>query len=160
VPAGSRLKYRSNIAKYARYVFEGLDGGFVERAAKNRDRNLTNIIIAGVSYGQGSSREHAALCPAYLGVKAVIAKSIERIHRQNLINVGIVPLLFVYEEDYDTIEEGDVIELSEIRSHVGQRSHIVTVNATKHTQIPLRHDLSEREAHILLEGGKLNYYAD
>jgi aconitate hydratase len=101
MPAGSRLKFRSNIEKYSSFVFEGLDMSFVQRAVENRERRLANIIIAGASYGQGSSREHAALCPAYLGVKVVVAKSIERIHRQNLINFGIVPLLFGHEDDYD-----------------------------------------------------------
>lgn len=119
-----------------------------------------HIVPAGSSYGQGSSREHAALCPAYLGVKVVVAKSIERIHRQNLINFGIVPLLFAHEGDYDRIEEMDSIEIPEIRSRLPQRSDIVASNNTKHTRIPLRHDLSEREVRILLKGGKLNYYAD
>jgi len=160
MPAGSRLKFRSNIEKYARFVFEGLDETFVQRAMKNRQRKLANIIIAGVSYGQGSSREHAALCPAYLWVKVVVAKSIERIHRQNLINFGIVPLLFQHEGDYDRIEEMDSIEIPEIRSRLAQRSDIVVSNNTKHTRISLRHDLSEREVRILLKGGKLNYYAD
>lgn len=160
VPAGPRLLFRSNIEKYARFVFEGLDEAFAQRAIENRQRKLANIIIAGSSYGQGSSREHAALCPAYLGVKVVVAKSIERIHRQNLINFGIVPLLFAHEGDYDRIEEMDSIEIPEIRSRLAQRSGIVASNNTKHTRIPLRHDLSEREVRILLKGGKLNYYAD
>ena len=133
---------------------EGLDESFVQRAIENKERKLANIIIGGLSYGQGSSREHAALCPAYLGVKVVVAKSIERIHQQNLINVGIVPLLFQHEDDYDSIE------IPEIRSRLAQRSDIVASNNTRHTRIPLRHDLSEREVRILLKGGKLNYYAD
>ena len=141
-------------------TLEGLDENFVQRTMENREKNLANIIIAGVSYGQGSSREHAALCPAYLGVKVVVAKSIERIHRQNLINFGIVPLLFEHESDYDRIAEMDSIEIPEIRSRLAQRSDIVAINNTKHTRIPVRHDLSEREIWILLKGGKLNYYAE
>lgn len=160
VPAGSRLKFRSNIEKYASFVFEGLDENFVQRATENREKKLVNIIIAGGSYGQGSSREHAALCPAYLGVKVVVAKSIERIHRQNLINFGIVPLLFEHEGDYERIAENDSLEIPEIRSQLAQQSHIVAINGTRHAQLRLRHDLSEREVHILLKGGKLNYYAD
>ncbi|MBW1689825.1 MAG: aconitate hydratase [Deltaproteobacteria bacterium] len=159
MPAGSKLKFRSNIEKYASFVFAGLDESFVQRAIDTREKKLANIIIAGESYGQGSSREHAALCPAYLGVKVVVAKSIERIHRQNLINVGIVPLLFEHEGDYDRIEEGDSIEIPEVRSRLAQRSDIVAINSTKHTRISLKHDLSEKEIRILLKGGKLNYYA-
>jgi aconitate hydratase len=159
MPAGSRLKFRSNIEKYANFVFEGLDKAFVQRAIENRERSLANIIIAGASYGQGSSREHAALCPAYLGVKVVAAKSIERIHRQNLINFGIVPLLFEHEGDYDRIEEGDSLEFTELRSQLLGQSYIVAINRTKGAQFHLSHDLSEREAHVLLKGGKLNYYA-
>jgi len=160
VPAGSRLKFRSNIEKYASFVFEGLDKAFVQRAIDNRERKLANIIIAGASYGQGSSREHAALCPAYLGVKLVAAKSIERIHRQNLINVGIVPLIFEHESDYDRIEERDSLEIPELRSQLTRQSYIVAINGTKSSQFRLRHDLSEREVRVLLQGGKLNYYAD
>ena len=159
VPAGPRLLFRSNIEKYSRFVFEGLDEAFVQRALENKEKKIANMIIAGSSYGQGSSREHAALCPAYLGVKVVVAKSIERIHRQNLINFGIVPLLFEHEGDYDRIEEMDSIEIPDIRSRLAQRSDIVASNNTKRTRIPLRHDLSEWEVRILLKGGKLNYYA-
>ena len=93
MPAGARLKYRSNVPKYSSFVFEGVDPTFAQRAAALRDRGIHGIIVGGLSYGQGSSREHAALCPMYLGIKAVIAKSMERIHRANLINFGIVPLI-------------------------------------------------------------------
>jgi aconitate hydratase len=160
VPAGSKLRFRSNIEKYASFVFEGLDENFVQRAIENREKKLANIIIAGVSYGQGSSREHAAICPAYLGVKVVVAKSIERIHRQNLINFGIVPLLFEHESDYDRIEENDSLEIPRLRSQLARQSYIAAINGTKGARFRLRHDLSEREVHILLKGGKLNYYAD
>jgi aconitate hydratase len=158
MPAGPRLKSRSNIEKCASFVFEGLDETFVQRAIRNREKKVANIIIAGSSYGQGSSREHAALCPAYLGVKLVIAKSIERIHRQNLINFGIVPLLFEHGEDYDQIDKNDIIEILEIRSKLIQKSDISAINKIRHTQITLRHDLRDREVQILLKGGKLNYY--
>jgi aconitate hydratase len=158
MPAGSRLKFRSNIEKYAGFVFEGIDETFVKRAIENREREIQNIIVAGLSYGQGSSREHAALCPAYLGVKVVIAKSIERIHRQNLINFGIVPLLFEDEGDYDQIEKNDRIEIPEIRSRLAQKSAIVMINKTRETQISVRSDLSDRDVQIVLKGGKLNCY--
>ena len=158
MPAGPRLKFRSNVEKYASFVFEGLDETFVQRAIWNREQKIANIIIAGSSYGQGSSREHAALCPACLGVKVAIAKSIERIHRQNLINFGIVPLLFEYEQDYNHITTNDTIQIPKIRSKLIQKEGILAINTTKHAQIRLRHDLSERDVQIILKGGKLNYY--
>jgi aconitate hydratase len=160
MPAGSRLKFRSNIDTYASFVFEGVDSSFVQRALKNRQKRLVNIIIAGISYGQGSSREHAALCPSYLGVKVVVAKSIERIHRQNLINFGIVPLLFEHKADYDRIEMNDFLDITELRSQLISQPYIAVENKTKGARFRFYHDLSEREVDVLLKGGKLNYYAD
>ena len=107
MPAGDKLKYRSNIPKYAEFVFLPLDDKFSERAMENKDKGVANIIVGGLSYGQGSSREHAALCPMYLGVKAVIVKSFERIHIANLINAGILPLTFDDENDYELLDQGD-----------------------------------------------------
>ena len=101
IPAGSRMKYRSNVPKYSEFVFEIVDNTFYKRAVEYRDKGKHNIIVGGLSYGQGSSREHAALCPMFLGVKVVIAKSFERIHSANLINFGIIPLTFKTETDYD-----------------------------------------------------------
>ncbi|MFW5960510.1 MAG: aconitate hydratase, partial [Chitinivibrionales bacterium] len=114
MPAGSRLKYRSNIPKYSEFVFERHDPEFYKRAVENRDKGVSNIIVAGESYGQGSSREHAAICPAYLGVGAVIAKSIERIHKANLINFGILPVVFSNREDYEKINQGGGIEITDL----------------------------------------------
>ena len=94
IPAGARMKYRSNIPKYSEFVFENVDASFAKRALALKEAGKHNIIVAGLSYGQGSSREHAAICPMYLGVRAVIAKSLERIHAANLINFGILPLTF------------------------------------------------------------------
>ncbi|HPH48923.1 MAG TPA: aconitate hydratase, partial [Methanothrix sp.] len=105
MPAGSRLKYRSNVPKYSEFVFEPLDNAFSARAIALRDKGRHNIIVAGSSYGQGSSREHAALCPMHLGVKAIIAKSIERIHAANLVNFGIAPFSFVQEADWEKLPE-------------------------------------------------------
>ena len=106
MPAGARLKYRSNVRQYAEFVFEGVD----PTSPRGRRRSATRQAQhhrGGSSYGQGSSREHAALCPMYLGVKAVVAKTIERIHMANLINFGIVPLVFESDADYDRIDQGD-----------------------------------------------------
>ncbi|MGE5708144.1 MAG: aconitase family protein, partial [Bacteroidota bacterium] len=157
MPAGSRLKYRSNVPKYATFVFEGVDPTFPSRAMANKEAAKHNFIIGGLSYGQGSSREHAALCPMYLGVKAVIAKSFERIHAANLINFGILAFTFANEADYDTIDQGDELELPNIRTNVAKNQPIVLVNKTKNREIPLQYAYSERQTGILLAGGLLNY---
>ncbi len=156
MPAGQRLKFRSNIPAYAEYVFEHVDSQFPSRAAELRNVGKHNMIIAGASYGQGSSREHAALCPMYLGVKAVIAVSIERIHMANLFNFGILPLLFVHEEDYGRIDQGDQLELGDIRNRIGEQE-VTLVNLTKDIEIPLKAGYSSRQQQLLLAGGLLNY---
>ena len=157
IPAGARMKYRSNVPRYAEYVFENVDAGFAQRAKAIRDSGRYNLILAGESYGQGSSREHAALCPMYLGVKAVIAKSFERIHIANLINFGIVPFTFQDEADYDKIEAGDQVELPDIRGRLQRGEPVLLVNKTKGITIPLAYNFSPRQRDILLAGGTLNY---
>lgn len=158
MPAGPRLKYRSNIKKYSSFVFEGVDPRFAERAAAARDKGIHNIIVAGLSYGQGSSREHAAMCPMYLGVKAVLAKSMERIHRANLINFGIVPLIFANPADYDTLNPGDRVEIDDIRQQLLSGATRLTVrNATSQTTFEVECDLTDRERKIVAAGGLLNY---
>lgn len=156
MPAGARLKYRSNIPAYARYVFEPVDPEFAGRAEKNREAGLHNFIIAGESYGQGSSREHAAICPMFLGVKAVVAKSFERIHQANLINFGIVPLVFERAADYDKIKAGDRLSLPGIRKAVADGAPPVLRDETAGADIPLKLALSKRQADMLLAGGFLN----
>lgn len=156
MPAGSRLKYRSNVPKYSTFVFEPLDPEFSRRAADLRDKGLHNIIVAGLSYGQGSSREHAAMCPMYLGVKAVVAKSIERIHAANLVNFGILPLYFVRESDYDIIEQGMSMRVPGIRKALESGESEVRAMAGDR-EIPLRLELSRRQREILLAGGLLPY---
>ena len=155
IPAGSRMKYRSNIPKYSEFVFEIVDKDFAKRAAKIRDKGLHNIIIAGTSYGQGSSREHAAICPMYLGVKAVIAKSIERIHKANLVNFGILPLVFADEKDYDSIGQGDNLEMQGARKAIKEGKNLVVGNITKGNSFGVNCNLSEREREIMLSGGVL-----
>lgn len=156
MPAGSRMKYRSNIPKYAEYVFDTLDKKFYRRALKNRKAGKHNIIIAGLSYGQGSSREHAAICPMYLGVKAVIAKSFERIHAANLINFGILPLTFKDEKNYDGIDQGDRLDIPGIRKILEAGGAIIVRNATKGISFEVICSLSRRQRDILLAGGALN----
>jgi aconitate hydratase len=157
MPAGARLKYRSNIPKYSEFVFEGVDSTFASRCFVNKDKKVANIIVGGSSYGQGSSREHAAICPMYLGVKAVVVKSFERIHKTNLINFGILPLTFLKESDYDTIDQNDELELPNIRKAVENSEEIFLVNKTKGTKMPLVLEVSTRQRETLLDGGTLNY---
>ena len=157
MPAGARMKYRSNVPKYAEFVFEHVEPTFSQRAAANRDKGVHNLIVAGESYGQGSSREHAALCPMYLGVKAVIAKSFERIHIANLINFGIVPLTFQNDADYGKIAAGDEVEIPDVRGRLQRGEDLVLVNKTQNVEIPLAYDFSDRQRGILLAGGTLNY---
>lgn len=156
MPAGARLKYRSNVPKYSEFVFEPLDKEFSGRAAILRDKGVHNLIIAGMSYGQGSSREHAALCPMYLGVKAVIAKSIERIHAANLVNFGIVPFYFANESDYDSLEQGAEVVISGIRSALEHGDEVVNAKIGG-KEIKLKTSLSRRQRNILLAGGLLPY---
>lgn len=157
MPAGSRLKYRSNVPKYAEFVFEGVDADFSKRCLKNKERGIHNMITGGWSYGQGSSREHAALCPMYLGVKTVLAKSLERIHTANLINFGILPLTFERDSDYEEIEQGDEIVLRGIRDALKEGAKLRLINKTRNQEISLCYTLTERQISILLAGGLLNF---
>lgn len=117
-----------------------------------------SIIVGGSNYGQGSSREHAALAPLYLGVKAVLVKSFARIHRANLINAGILPLTFVNESDYDNIAQGDQLELADVRKAVeAGKSELIVVNKTNGKEIPVLCELSGRTKDIMLAGGLLDY---
>lgn len=156
MPAGQRLKYRSNVERYSQFVFENEDPDFAVRAAANRDKGLANVIVAGDSYGQGSSREHAALCPMYLGVRAVVAKSIERIHHANLVNFGIIPFVFEQEDDYDRILAGDALHIDDLRAAVGGDGRAVLVDEHSGTEIRIRVDVSDRQRGMLLAGGLLN----
>jgi len=162
MPAGSFLKYRSNVPEYAKYVFNIFNEPgrptFAERAMQVNRSGMHGVIVAGESYGQGSSREHAALCPMYLGVRAVIAKSIERIHKANLVNFGIVPLLFADPADYDTMDEGDELAIAGLLERIASGSQEVRVeNTTKGRTFTCLLTLTRREREILVAGGKLNY---
>jgi len=156
IPAGAQMKYRSNIPRYAEFVFEIVDETFPTRAKRIRDEGRHNIIVAGLSYGQGSSREHAAICPMYLGVKAVIAKSFERIHATNLINFGILPLTFEDEEDYSRIDQGDRLEVARVRTALHDDAPLMVENRTKGLTFRVLHNLSERQQALILAGGALN----
>ena len=153
MPAGARLKFRSNVPEYAKYVFEPCDKSFHDNCMANREKNLANVIVAGESYGQGSSREHAALCPMYLGVKAVVAKSIERIHRANLINFGIIPFTFADAKDYDKIKAGDKIEIKGLKAAI--EGDGTAVLKTAKGSFTVKTSLSDREKRLILCGGLL-----
>ena len=153
MPAGARLKFRSNVPEYAKFVFEPCDAKFHDKCMANVKDGFANVIVAGESYGQGSSREHAALCPMYLGVKAVVAKSIERIHRANLINFGIVPFTFDDPKSYDLLEAGCEISVAGLRAAIeGDGKAEFKVGGKSFTATA---SLSAREKHLLLCGGLL-----
>jgi aconitate hydratase len=156
IPAGARMKYRSNIPKYSEFVFENVDAAFASRAQKIKAAGKQNIIVAGLSYGQGSSREHAAICPMYLGVRAVIAKSFERIHTANLINFGILPLIFRKESDYDKISQGDELEIDNVRGLINEGHDLIVRIKNKGYSFSAKCNLSERQKQIVLAGGALN----
>jgi aconitate hydratase len=159
LPAGRWLKYRSNVPAYSQHTFQGIDPRFVARAEKNKKSAIANIIVAGDGYGAGSSREHAAMCPRYLGVLVIIAKSFERIHASNLINHGIVPLQFMDSRSYGRIQPDDDLEFPWIVTEL-KRSSLVTVRSPeKGYELKVKHGLSRRQVEILIEGGLLNYVA-
>ena len=164
MPAGIHLKHRSNIPEYAKVVFERFNEAgketFAQRAAKVRDAGKHGIIIGRDSYGQGSSREHAAICPMYLGIKVLIAMAIERIHAANLVNFGIVPLTFADKSDYDKIAEGDSIRIPQIREALTAgapvSATVVPASGAAPFEIKLNYNLTDEDIKIILAGGRLN----
>lgn len=153
MPAGSKvLPYRSNVPKISEFCFSVVDETFAARAKAAGK----GFIVGGSNYGQGSSREHAALAPLYLGIKAVIAKSFARIHAANLVNAGILPLIFENPDDYDEIEQGDVLRLDNVRAALGDDRIILHAG---NKDIQLRMELAERQKEVLLAGGLLDYAA-
>lgn len=154
MPAGAKiLPYRSNIPYLSNFCFRQCD----EKFAENCKAEGKGFIIGGANYGQGSSREHAALVPLYLGIKAVIAKSFARIHCANLINAGIMPFTFENPDDYDKVSQGDILELPEIRNAIKSGSKVTLINKTTGEEYALCYDYSERQKAMILEGGLLNY---
>lgn len=154
MPAGATiLPLRSNIPAMAEFVFSHVDPTFAQRAIQKGG----GIIVGGENYGQGSSREHAALAPMYLKVKAVVARSFARIHLNNLINFGILPLIFTEPADYDLCEQGDVCSIEGVRGMITGDLPIIMINKTKNKRIPLMLKATAREKEILIAGGLLNY---
>ncbi|MEG1834863.1 MAG: aconitate hydratase [Oscillospiraceae bacterium] len=154
MPAGAKiLPYRSNIPHLSQFCFAACDKEFSERCKKEGK----GIIIGGANYGQGSSREHAALVPLYLGIKAVITKSFARIHCANLINAGILPLTFTNASDYDKVSQGDELSLIDIKNSILNELPAKLFNKTKNEEYELNYDLSQRQKDIIVSGGLLNY---
>ncbi len=155
MPAGAEvLPYRSNIPEISKFAFSRLEDRFYERAMPYQQKGF--IIVAGDNYGQGSSREHAAIAPRYLGLRAVVAKSFARIHWQNLINFGILPLTFAESADYDRIDQTDEIEITDVRNILSQGKHISISNRTKDQTYHTQHTLSQRQIAMILEGSLIN----
>lgn len=155
MPAGAEvLPYRSNIPAISRFTFNPIDKEYSKRALRHQEQG--HFVVAGENYGQGSSREHAALAPRYLGLRAVIARSFARIHWQNLVNFGVLPLTFADGVDQSRINRGDLLTLPEIRHALRQGRQIELVNQTKEETYMVAHDLSERQVESMLAGGQIN----
>lgn len=156
MPAGSAvLPYRSNIPKISEWVFDQVEQGFYQRA---EDAGAPWLVVGGSNYGQGSSREHAALAPYHLGMRAALAVSYARIHWQNLVNFGIVPLEFVDRDDYEAIEQGDELELPAIREELQNGTEVTVRNGTQDTEFTAEHSLSPRQVDVVLQGGLIEEY--
>ena len=156
-PAGGRaLPFRSNIPRISEFAFEAIDGGYVERAREARAKG-GHALVGGDNYGQGSSREHAALAPRYLGLRLVVARSFARIHWQNLVNFGILPLTFADPVDYDRIERDAVLRMTGVHHALKQDERITAEIKGKSPPVTLRHELSERQIDLLLAGGVINW---
>lgn len=155
-PAGSKvLPFRSNIPEISKFTFSAVDATFYKRAMEHQKTG--SVIIAGANYGQGSSREHAALAPSFLGVRAIFAKSYARIHRSNLVNFGILPLVFANESDWKTIDLNDVLVINHVIEAIRSGKDIQVLNKTKNKTFLMKCPLSSHEKEVLLEGGLINF---
>jgi aconitate hydratase len=154
VPAGSKaMPLRSNIPALSEYTFEAADPTFARRAQKEKG----GVIVAGENYGQGSSREHAALCPRYLGVRVILAKSFARIHMNNLINFGILPLTITEQGEYEKLDQGDALIFREVRKAVEKKDVLEIENFSKGRRFLAAFNVTRRQRRILLEGGLINF---
>ena len=155
MPAGARiLPYRSNIPEISKFVYSQVDETFYDRAMKHKDKGF--VIVGGGNYGQGSSREHAAIAPRFMGLKVVVAKSFARIHWQNLVNFGMLPLTFSNPDDYDRIEQGDVLEIRDLRRAIRESDRIAVRNTTQDSSFDATHSMSKRQTEMVLEGSLIN----
>jgi aconitate hydratase len=158
IPAGVRVSpYWSNIPKVSKFAFEGVDPGYATRARQNLQEGRDHVIVGGANYGQGSSRENAAIAPRYLGARVVIAKSFARIHWQNLINFGVLPLTFVEAAEYDRLQPRDTIRIANVEAALRAGKQIVATIDGFDTSMTLQHNLSQRQIEILIAGGAINW---
>ena len=154
MPPGLRvLPFRSNIPRIAEFSFDRLDPTYAARARQVKG----HVVVGGSNYGQGSSREHAALGPQYLGLRAVLAKGFARIHAQNLINFGVLPLTFIDPADYDALQAGDVLRLTDLRRMLIAGGDLLVENVTRQQMFRVRHSMSPRQVQFLLSGGLINW---
>ncbi|WP_062052504.1 aconitate hydratase [Bacillus sp. JCM 19034] len=153
------LPYRSNLPEISKFAFEIIDETYYDRGKESLKKG-GHAIVGGYNYGQGSSREHAALAPRYLGLRVALVKDFARIHWQNLVNFGILPITFVHEEDYEALNQGDVLQLTDLRNKVQQSNQMEIAIKGKNKQITVRHALSDRQIDIMLKGGLINWVRD
>ncbi len=155
MPAGTKvLPFRSNIPEISKFTFSRIDESYYERAIKYRESG--SFVVGGLNYGQGSSREHAALGPRYLGLKAVIVKSFARIHWQNLCNFGILPLTFVNHDDWNRIDQDDILAIDDIRNSIKRGKDLNVINRTKDESYKAEHAMSGRQIEMVLVGSLIN----
>jgi len=155
MPAGAKaLPYRSNIPGISRFAFSQIDDTYYERAMPYRLRG--SLVVAGENYGQGSSREHAALAPRYLGLQAVLAKSFARIHLQNLANFGILPLTFLNPDDWEKISQDDILRIPDVRTAIRRGPQVTVFNTTKRQTYQTQHPLTRRQVDMVLAGSLIN----
>lgn len=147
------LPYRSNLPEISKFTFEIIDRTYYTRAKETGE----HAVVGGFNYGQGSSREHAALAPRYLGLRVALVKDFARIHWQNLVNFGVLPITFINEEDYNSLEQGDVLELEDIRKKIAQGNELTISVKGKNKEMKVKHLLSERQIDIILAGGLINW---
>lgn len=150
------LPYRSNLPEISKFTFEIIDKTYYERGIKTRDQG-GHAIVGGFNYGQGSSREHAALAPRYLGLRVALVKDFARIHWQNLVNFGVLPITFVHNEDYDKLEQGDTLSFTNLRQKVKEERTFTVHVKEKNLDVAARHALSKRQIDIMLAGGIINW---
>ncbi|MEW9676732.1 aconitate hydratase [Lentibacillus sp. L22] len=150
------LPFRSNLPEISKFTYEQIDPTYYDRSMKVREKG-GHAIVGGYNYGQGSSREHAALAPRYLGLHAVIAKDYARIHWQNLVNFGVLPLTFASVADYDRLAQGDVLEFTNLRDTIQKQQEFEVSVKGRNDKIKVQHSLSKRQVNILLQGGLINW---
>ena len=155
MPAGTKvLPFRSNIPEISRFTFNAIDKTYYERSLQYQQSG--SFIVGGINYGQGSSREHAALGPRFLGLRAVIAKSFARIHWQNLCNFGILPLTFSNHKDWGKIEQGDILIIEDVRTAIQSAHKINVLNKTRNESYIAEHAMSVRQIEMVLKGSLIN----